>query len=540
MTAPDESLGQRVAATMDDEWRQALGRWWWALLVLFGVSLFVAGATLPLSDPDFPIHLATGEWVVRHRAVPFVEPWAWTRPGEPFQAYSWAIEALYFLVLRSVGPLGLHAMHGLVFVALAAAMFALGRVARWNPWTTIIMAAGNLVIALGATPYLRPQAILLIVTPLIWALVFYARDADRGWWCYAALFIASAVVANTHLLIPLTAAPCVLLLMRPVRPAKFIGIPLAIVAGWFLTPYAAHWIDIYKLNFARNTLFGPPSPIGEYQPGFSTAAEFSASGHLVAFAFLLVPWVVAQRFSPRERVLYGVLWFGGAVLFALAVRALIVWWLVILIPVGTALQLLPAPTLPLLRAAQRGVFVAIALAVSLIGVEAARDPWLDAGTVDTRVLPTVNARMIEPLAHWLDCEMRPEARGRLVTVFNYGGYVPWRLPRLSESIDGRTIFPDSVAAAETFTPPNRRDRPLQPWRTADLAIAPQNWPIAGVLDTAAGWRKVAVPGQLEGKARSIGLWVTERWWQTAGRRPLPTSVLPLFQRPPRDLRECTL
>ena len=58
--------------------------------------------------------------------------------------------------------------------------------------------------------------------------------------------------------------------------------------------------------------------------------------------------------------------------------------------------------------------------------------------------------------------------------------------------------------------------PLQPWRTADLAIFPVAFPIAAVLDTAAGWHRVAMTSELEGPARMIAALgdrplVVKRW-----------------------------
>jgi len=225
-------------------------------------------------------------------------------------------------------------------------------------------------------------------------------------------------------------------------------------------------------------------------------------------------------------------------MFALAVRALIVWWLLIVPTVAVALRALPRPTLPVLRTTQRAVLAAIFTSVALLGVEDLRDPWLRAGTLESRALPSMNARAIEPIANWLDCNVRRNVGGRLVTTFNYGGYVPWRLPYLSESIDGRTIFPDSVAKPETYFPPNQRVIPLPPWRTADLAIASLNFPQAAALDTARGWHRVAITSELQGKASMIGLWVSDRWWRAAGRGPLPTRLIPLYHRPLGQGPEC--
>ena len=532
-----------AGARWRDDWRESLGPLWGAQLVFFAVCLFAAGATLPLADPDLAIHLATGEWVVRHHAVPFTEPWAWTRPGAPFQAYSWAIETSYYVTLARFGPIGLHVMQGLVYVALGASIVVLGRISGWRSWTTIVMVAIQLIVALGTTPYLRPQAILAIATPLGWAIVLRARNAERLSWELPALTILSAAVANSHLLFPITAAPCVLLLTRlPERRWRLVWIPLAIVVGWFLTPYALHWVEIYKLYLAPNALLRAPSPIAEYKPGFTMAAGAGVSSLFICFGFVLLPWAAAAKYDWRERLLYGLLWFAGMMLFAAAVRALVIWWLVIIPVVASVVEVLPRPTLPTVRTAQRGLVLVIFASVGLLGVDDVHNPWMRTGTVESRVLPTMNARSIEPIADWLDCNVRHDVGGRLVTTFNIGGYVPWRLPYLSESIDGRTFFPDSVAKPETYFPPNRATIPLPPWRTADLAIAPVDFPIGAVLDTASGWHRLAMTSQMEGKATMIGLWVTDRWWSKAGLAPLPTHVIPLMHRAPDDAasgKRCT-
>src|SRR5690348_5194849 len=100
-------------ATWSEQWRDALGPLWQWQLALIALLLFVAGFSLPFADPDLSIHLATGEWIAKHHAVPFVEPFAWTRPGAPFQAYSWPIETLYYELIARFGPIGLNVLQGL-------------------------------------------------------------------------------------------------------------------------------------------------------------------------------------------------------------------------------------------------------------------------------------------------------------------------------------------------------------------------------------------------------------------------------------------
>lgn len=525
--SPQHSAPTHPAPGWRDKWREALGPLWAWEIGLFAILLFVTGLSLPFADPDLSIHLATGEWIARHHAVPFVEPFAWTRPGAPFQAYSWAIELLYFVVIEHFGPIGLSVLQGLVYVSLAAAMFALGSAAGWNPWATFLMVAANLVVALGATPYVRPQVVLLIILPLIWALVYRSLDTRRLGWTLAGLLAASATLANTHLLFPLGAAPCVLLLTQPPADRKrIVLVPLAIVAGWFVSPYALHWVDVFRLNFAPNALFGPPTGINEYKPGYLMMIVGGNSSLALAILLTFLPWAAAPRLDSKSRILFGLLWLAGLLMFALAVRSMVVWWLVVIPLCSIVLAELQTPRTPVVLTAQRAIVPALFIVVAVQALEAWLDPSLRAGDLSSRYLPSTNARSIEPLARWLDCFTKHDVGGRLVTTFNYGGYVPWRLPYLSESIDGRVIFADSVSRPETYFVPTSRNIPLQPWRTADLAIFPISLPVAAVLDTARGWHRAAITSQLEGPARMIGLWVTDRWWQRAGRIRLAHGPLP--------------
>jgi hypothetical protein len=511
-----------------EQWRDALGALWPWQLALIGVLLFTAGFSLPFADPDLPIHLATGEWIATHHGVPFVEPFAWTRGGAPFQAYSWAIELLYFELMAHAGPVGLSVLQGFIYVWLAGVMLLLGKAAGWNPWVVLLMVAGNLIVTLGTTPYVRPQAILLIAIPLVWALVYRSLDTRRLAPTLAALLAVSVFLSNTHLLFPLALAPCVLLLTRPPADRKrLLLVPGAIVLGWFLSPYALHWPAVFALNFARNAVLGPPSGINEYKPGFQMVMTGMEGSTAIGLLLSFLPWVVVGKLDVKERLLHGLLWLGGLVLFALALRSLVVWWLVTIPMSGIALSLARTPRVPVVRTAQRAIVLVIFALVAAAGLETWEDPALRSGDVNTRYLPSINAKMIEPLARWLECNTRGD--GRLVTTFNFGGYFPWRLPRLSESIDGRTIFPDSVARAETYFTPSKREIPLQPWRTADVAIFPVTLPVAAVLDSARGWHRVAMTNQLEGPSRMIGIWVSDAWWRRAGVGPSPRHALPVMQ-----------
>src|SRR6185503_17196207 len=110
-------------------------------------------------------------------------------------------------------------------------------------------------------------------------------------------------------------------------------------------------------------------------------------------------------------------WAGGLVLFAVAIRGLLPWWLATLPLTALALGTLAAPLTPVVLTTQRTVVAAIFGAMALIGGGRIGDPWQEAGALPSRRLPSSAASGIEPIASWLDCHLKPGAEGRLLTTF---------------------------------------------------------------------------------------------------------------------------
>lgn len=523
-----------------DAWEGALGSYWRFYLFLLAALAFVTGAALPLFDPDLGMHLATGEWIARHRTVPLVEPFAWTRAGAPYYAYSWALELLYYKLLETAGATALQVLQGIQFVLVAAVIFPLGRSLGWTPWTVLVVALGNMLVALTVAAYLRPQLTLLYIVPLAWAVVYRAREAPNAWPSALGLLLLGAASSNTHLMFPLVGVPCVLLLTeRPRRPPALVVLPLSIVVGWVLNPYALHLTDILRLNLGDNLFLRPPSIVSEFSPGFQLATQDFGMPTFIVALLILVPWLIANRMSSVERVLHGALWLAGLVTFALYVRGLSLWWLVSLPIVGAACQLLPAPSSPIVRLAQVVAFASLGSLIAGYSLDAFTDPWTKAGGVESRFLPGSTGTTLEPLAKWIECKTRKGAKGRLTTIFLYGSYGAWRLPQFSESIDGRTIFPDSAGASEVFLRPPITSIPVAPWRDADLAILPSRNALAPMLDSASGWRRVANVATVDGPVSSVGLWVKESWWRDNGITALPRSAEPAYLRDPLESRRCS-
>jgi hypothetical protein len=524
-------LAGETSAPAREPWAEELGPRWRPLTSLLLLMVATAGFVAPLIDPDLAIHLATGGWIAQHGAVPRTEIFAWTRAGEPFYAYSWAIELVYYQLWSAFGAAGLQALHGVLMAVTVASIAWLGQVAGWRPWTTLLLATTHLLLALTVSAYLRPQLLLFIYLPVAWALTLVAWRAPslrtrRALAALAGLALVSCLASNTHLLFPLTGLPLGLVALTAPRLdlKRAAVIALALVAGWVLSPYTLVWPGMAQQYLSGNALLTFPSPITEYRPGFS---RVWGSGIAVNVLFLVaLPWLLAAPgvapLTVRERVWYGLAWTAGLITFAGVVRGLVIWWVALLPLLARPLDALP-PISATSRRLRVAVLLLLMLTVNVRMVVAARraaalhDP-------DARSLPTLTGASVEPFVDYLERTMRPGARGKVFTIFEYGGYLTWRAPALSPSIDGRTFFPDSIAGAETYHKPFNPPRTQGPWRSADLAIVPLTFHVAAVLDTATGWRRIATTPATarKGTVRS-GLWVREAWWARV-RQPRPAEA----------------
>ncbi|MFN8592239.1 MAG: hypothetical protein U0031_12335 [Thermomicrobiales bacterium] len=86
---------------------------WAALLV--AVPILVSGLALtvglrlgrpPVVDNDYWWHLATGEWILDHRAIPTVDPFSGTHGGQPWVAHEWLAGVILAVVVASGGYAG--------------------------------------------------------------------------------------------------------------------------------------------------------------------------------------------------------------------------------------------------------------------------------------------------------------------------------------------------------------------------------------------------------------------------------------------------
>src|ERR1700761_9077409 len=83
-------------------------------------ALLIAGNWL-LNDPDTMWHIAVGQWILDHHAVPETDVYSFTRHGQPWSSMYWVSQVLYawtYSIFGWSGPVALAA-------AASAATFAL-------------------------------------------------------------------------------------------------------------------------------------------------------------------------------------------------------------------------------------------------------------------------------------------------------------------------------------------------------------------------------------------------------------------------------
>jgi hypothetical protein len=455
------------------------------------------------------MHLVVGEWIATNRAVPYEEPFAWTRMGDPYFAYSWLPQLLLFGTIRVAGPIGLHLLAGLIGIGIVLASARMARALGLGAARATLLGASSGYVALESTPFLRPQLLMFVLVPLSWTLAvsYLERPASR-WRTLAAVVLVSALAANTHISFPVVAAPLALLLVRP-GPSPAVGISLvaATVLGWAISPYVLVWPEVFRLNFVRNAITTHPGLVGELQPGFRVRPW-------LGIALATLPLWSARALATREKVVYWSLWLAGLATFAVAFKGLGPWWWCASPLLVAGLARISAEPLVRRGPLVAGVLVLLLAVVALPNVLLLPRLAPFEGSNDARRLPSIKAFAAEPLAQWMETRIRGDVRGRLLTTFEYGSYLRWRLPSLSESIDSRNVFPDSVVlSGPAASEPPR----LGPWRAADVAIFPVGLPLAATLDSSPDWTRVMVapPPPWAPEAPRAGLWIRRAWMTKA-------------------------
>jgi hypothetical protein len=146
------------------------------------------------NDGDVSWHIATGQWILDHRAIPRTDPFSFTWAGKPWVPIEWLAEVIMAAAYRLGGYSGIAAL-------VTAALMALHAIVFFNAARLVRpLAAVGTIIAMDFI--LLPMMLarpLLLAWPLIafWTwLMLRAREQGRAPPLAAALLMA--IWANLH------------------------------------------------------------------------------------------------------------------------------------------------------------------------------------------------------------------------------------------------------------------------------------------------------------------------------------------------------
>jgi len=148
-------------------------------LAIFGLVLpFVLGSSLLIfNDGDVRWHIAAGQWILDHRALPTADPFSFTFPGAKWVTFEWLSQLLYGSAHQLAGFGGVAALASLALVALHLVVVSQARrhVGPLGIGATIVLMDLALIPMMLARPHLLAWPLLAV-----WiAILLRARDSNR-------------------------------------------------------------------------------------------------------------------------------------------------------------------------------------------------------------------------------------------------------------------------------------------------------------------------------------------------------------------------
>src|SRR5580704_4216484 len=148
------------------------------LVLLVALGLFAMSAR-SVTDPDVWWHLRTGELIIHTHSVPRVDPYSFTRFGQPWVNHEWLSDVMIFTLYRWAGWGGLIVAFASI---IGAALLLVFLRCPGHPFTAgLITALG--AVASAATWGVRPQMLsLLLASVLLLILQRFDQHPNRVWW----------------------------------------------------------------------------------------------------------------------------------------------------------------------------------------------------------------------------------------------------------------------------------------------------------------------------------------------------------------------
>jgi hypothetical protein len=164
------------------------------VVVVLLVAAVLGSSTTIFNDGDVSWHIATGQWILAHRALPHTDPFSFTWAGKPWVPIEWGAEVLMALAYCVAKYSGIAALVTAALMALHALVFF--NAARFiRPWVAVgaVVAMDLVLIPMMLA---RPHVLAWPLVALWTWLMLRAREQDRAPPLVAALLMV--IWANLH------------------------------------------------------------------------------------------------------------------------------------------------------------------------------------------------------------------------------------------------------------------------------------------------------------------------------------------------------
>jgi hypothetical protein len=384
------------------------------ILLVLGLTAFIRG--ILFLDPDFGWHLRMGELILQ-KGIPLTDPFSYTMSSYPFVDHEWLLNVLISIGVKSVGIYGLALIFALIFIS--ALFLAIPK--QFKNYSTLPLAlAGGAM--LGFTG-IRTQVVTWFFLALLLKVIF-----DESLWKKWKLFIPLIFILWVNLHGGFAVGIVILFLIfifKSWQNKKFelgyFGITLFSVILTFVNPYGPRiWWEIWQQISDGNLKWH----IAEWSPGFFDTDIALLALFALSFSFLL-------RYKAKIGKIPVIIYLFLLLMAVSALRQIPLWALSAVFVVSAAIKLLMAEVgnnkyaRERLKKATKILFVIIfvvfvfEIITSILGV---------LGLSEQKYYP---AKAVVYLSR------QNFVNGNLFTLYDYGGYLIWKLPNRKVFIDGR-------------------------------------------------------------------------------------------------------
>jgi hypothetical protein len=461
------------------------------LVIIVALGLFAIAAR-GVTDPDVWWHLRTGQLILHDHAVPHVDPFSFTRFGQPWVNHEWLSDVLLYSVYRIAGWAGLIAGFGMLTSATFLLVFLR---CPGRPYVAALVTIWG-AAACAPTWGVRPQMLSLFLASVFLLILEKSYESPRWLWWTVPLTL---LWVNLHAEYALGIALLGLFLFGDgldvafgfadwsgTRP-RLRQLALVIAACLAVVPLNPNGTRMYR--YPLETLRSPAmqSYIDEWSsPNFHQMKHLPLMFMLLAI-MVAIPWS-GRRLRPRELLLLLVMTAAAlhsirhVAIFALVATPILSGLVLGCLEkcgVGRRLASLDQQT-----GHRRLALNALAL-LAFVGFTVVRVQTVLQGQ------PQLEAQRFPAAAVSFLAAQHPP--GPLLNHYDWGGYLIWKLyPQYQVYVDGRAdLYGDSFLhdRAASFYLTNDWRATIERWQIKTVLLPPQA-PLANALRLSDGWKQI--------------------------------------------------